>query len=69
MESKPYTNQPELVKFIQIAGVDNELYALDEDGVVWKYFPAKPEIRNSCGGIAVKGRFAFWGKLTQHRAK
>jgi len=43
-------------KFIQITGVGNKLYALDENGLVWKYNPATED------------RYAFWGKITNHRA-
>ena len=44
-------------RFVQIAAGPTWLYALDSDGVVWKYYPQEGQ------------RFAFWGKLTTHRAK
>ena len=52
-------------KFIQISSTNlhsgADLYALDEEGVVWKYHPY------SCGSDGTE-RFAFWGKITSHRA-
>lgn len=45
-------------KFIQITNGTGGLYALDENGHVWKYHPHTPNSQ----------RFAFWGKVTAHRA-
>lgn len=52
-------------KFINITTTDFDLFALDESGEVWKYYP---ERKPKTFSITDKGRFAFWGKLTSHRA-
>lgn len=56
-------------KFIQIACTSKNLYALDEEGRVWRYVPqVKPEdVRALPAGA--KARFAFWTRLTAHRAE
>ena len=47
----------EVPKFIQISGGRGYLYALDEDGVIWRHVPATLE----------PARLAFWTKtLTDH---
>lgn len=43
-------------KFIAITATASEIIALDADGRVWRYIPAQEK------------RFAFWTKLTDHRA-
>lgn len=42
--------------FVQLAGAGDTLYALDRDARVWKYVPAEGT------------RYAFWTRLTNHRA-
>lgn len=57
-------------KFIQLAAtcdpsrvpVETVIVALDENGRVWKYCP---EVKREPPS---KTRFAFWTKLTDHRA-
>lgn len=44
-------------RFTQITGTSPYLYALDQQGNVWKYHDAKGD------------RHSFWGRLTSHRAK
>lgn len=52
-------------RFIHICAAGNgmnTLYALDEVGQVWRYYPSK-------GDSLGKVRYAFWGLLTTHRAE
>ena len=49
-------------KFRMIACSDREVYALDVNGRVWKYIPARSVTPHQ------KERFAFWTQLTDHRA-
>ena len=51
------------LRFVQIAASVNELFALDANGRVYKYVPAREEI----DGPGV--RFAFWSQLTDHKPK
>jgi len=55
------TERRKELKFIQITGAKNELYGLTQGGQIYKYYPAA-NVRN-------KVRFAFWGKITGHKAK
>jgi hypothetical protein len=65
-DAKPLSKRAKASKFIQIAAVRAEmttdgLYALDNNGRVWKYWPMKERPDGS-------KRYAFWGSVTTHRA-
>ena len=45
------------VKFVQITAGHAGLYGLQEDGSVWKYYPAEYS-----DGVATT--YAWWGRLT-----
>ena len=45
--------------FRMIACSDTELFALDKNGRVWKYLPARD---------TEPKHYAFWTRLTDHRA-
>ena len=51
-------NQP---KFVQITGTGDNLSALDEEGGVWRYYPARP------GKNEGETQYACWMKITNHR--
>ena len=61
MTNKPLSKRAKSSKFIQIASDGSSLHALDNNGRVWRYYPATtlPD-----GTV----RFAFWGSITTHRA-
>ena len=49
-------------RFVSLTSTAEHLYALDNNGRVWRYYPA---------GMKRDGttpRYAFWGSLTTHRA-
>ncbi len=50
-------------EFRMIACSDREVYALDRDGRVWKYIPARGATPHQ------KERYAFWTRLTDYRAE
>lgn len=57
-ESKPLSEKATKSQFIAIAANTDGLFALDNRGWIWKYYPYDE----------TRDRYAFWGKLTSHRA-
>ncbi len=55
--------------FVQITSVDGLLYALDRSGRVWRYVPAESQVQHiERAPKKSKPRYAFWTRLTDHRA-
>lgn len=48
-------------RFIQIIAVGKDLHALDDQGKVWRYYPAR-EFDNG------RVQYATWTALTEHRS-
>jgi hypothetical protein len=56
-------------RFIQIATGGQRLYALDENGCVWRYYPARKDKAGNIKEIEGRKSYATWIKITNHRIR